>query len=461
MHITPKTSVARRSFSPLLPPTAEGERNRRPMVLLHGSLVDQHGVDEYRDYARSRGYHLDQRTYPGIRDGAPIEESSQEASRTINAARLQIGRENLQSLQDGTSLDDFFRLKDATGPLRQHLQDCVAEVARLLEHSDEDLHETLSGKLAALQAKLETRLQGDGLANAGKVAAEVLDSLVPKAVVVGHSAGGVVAYNLAVSPEIDGSSGIGSVMLLAAPVKSGMPEPLPPGLAELPFYNWDTKVLQPWEHTPMWQLAQLNPMVRLGYPMAKALSKTASSTAMMVTTTMTMPYTWLTRPGFAQVMESSSFIRELAGKPIPKDVTVLSLTTPSDKMSLTERCQLDESLPNAHNFAVDICAEPGQLERERPTWSHVRMAQLPEQFEQQLTQSLIEHPQELRRVLDPRNDDGARCQALTWLGQAAEHDPEILQRRSIRQALKAVAGEQMPFSDSPASLAQKLLDPLS
>lgn len=456
--------------APLLSPVAQGERNHRPMVILHGSMVNKDSIEDFRNFARNRGYHVDHRTYPGIRDGAPIEESSRLVSRNINRARLEIARKHLDQLQgaDTNQLAEFFQLDGDHTAIRQALPQFVEDVRSVCGLPQDQLEQSLSGRIKQIQDELQTRLAEAGVGTSQKVAAELVDSLVPKAVLVGHSAGGVVAYNVAVNPQApgekadpfhyDGGNGVGSVMLLAAPVKSGMPEPLPPGLADLPFYNFNKDVLTPMESNPVWQLARLNPLVDVAYQANKSLAQTGWHVAMMTSAALTNPLTYVTKPGFGQVMASSSFLRDhIQNKTIPNDVTVLGLTTPSDAMALTERSRLDETQPNAHNFELEIETEPGQLKRERPTWSHVRMAELPWEFEAQMAQQIAHDPKELARLLDPANDDGARCMALQWLERQMAEEPGILQTPGIRKALLAVAREEMPFRDSPSAQARRLL----
>ena len=302
-------------------------RNERPVILLHGTLVEKEGIAAYRDFSLRQGHPVDHRTYPSITKGDPIEKSADLASRNINRARIEIAGRNVERLKDADAqaLESFFQLDgnlygthdadaDRARPL---LAEVVSEVSGMLAN-DEALEETFSGKLKNLQTGLAERLSSAGVADekAAKMAAELVDSVAPKAIVVGHSAGGYVGYTLAVNPEsapdqdpftFDGGNGIAQMLVLSAPVGKGLPTPAPPGVLDLGFYNIDSKVLRPLEQLPGSQLALMNPLFNFGYHAWKGMAKQAFHVANFVTIGLTNPLIHKLRPSNAQVEENSDF----------------------------------------------------------------------------------------------------------------------------------------------------------
>ena len=277
-----------------------------------------------------------------------------------------------------------------------------------------------------------------------------------------------MAVNPETSPDddpltFDGANGIAEVMVLSSPVAEGMSKPAPPGIADMPFYLVEKTVLRPLEANPFTQWARLNPFVDAAYEGSKALAESSYHLATMVGVAATAPIVYALRPGYEQVMDGAEFFEtHVKDKPIPEDLTVIAITSPLDMMSLESRSQVDESQRNAHNFSVDLEVTEEQLERERPTWTHVLMTEMPAEFSQQFAEKLLEEPEETARLLDPQNDDGVRHQVLSMLTpQLAERDgwrrdPEL---EPLREAVERVAAERQPFRDSPSYVAHKILNP--
>jgi pimeloyl-ACP methyl ester carboxylesterase len=450
-------------------------RNQRPVILLHGTLVEKESIAAYRAFSLEQGHPVDHRTYPSISKGQPIEKSAELASKGINRARQQLAERNVNHLQgsEGQKLNSFFQLDgdlygahdtdaDKARPL---LRPLVTEVAELLGQAR--LEETFSGKLKLVEDNLEQKLKDAGVSaqKAAKMAAELLDSIAPKAMVVGHSAGGYVGYALTVNPEekpdkdpftFDGGNGVAEMMVLSAPIGAGLPRPAPPGILDLGFYNVDAKVLRPMESLPSSQLALLNPFFNASYQAMKNMTKQAFRVANSVTLGMSSPLVHAIRPGNAQVEEGSSFFDTyIKGKQVPEGVSVLAVTSPLDQLCQEERSTVDASQPNAHNFSADLEVSDQDIQRERPTWAHVIMTEKPDAFKRQYAEALLD-PKALAKVLHPSNDDGVRYEALRMLSRQIEESPSLL-NGPMKKALQAVANERAPFKDSPSYLAYQLL----
>lgn len=450
-------------------------RNGRPVVLLHGTLVDKEGIAAYRDFALEHGHPVDHRTYPSITKGERIEKSADLASRNINLARQDIAERNLEKLQgaDSAALDEFFALdgglygrqdKDAK-TVRAALPGLLDEVSEALRQPD--LEQTLSGRLKRIENDLEGSLASAGLnpLKADKTAAELLDSIAPKAIVIGHSAGGYVGYALTVNPEVtpdsdpftfDGGNGVGEMLVLSSPVGQGLATPAPPGVLDLGFYNFDKTFIRPFEQLPpaSWMLA--NPIVSANYKALKNLTKQAYHAANWVSIGLLNPAVHQVRPGNKQVEENSEFFNSyLKDKKVPDGVSVIAVTSPLDMLSEEARSKVDDSQSNAHNFSADLKVSQADVERERPTWAHIIMTEKPDLFKEQYAEHLAD-PAALAKVLDPSNDDGVRHEALRMLqGQVANGQTELTAQ--LRKTLKTVASERAPFKDSPSYLAHQIL----
>ena len=450
------------------PPTdVAPARHERPVVIVHGTLVDKQSIEAYRDYALEKGHPVDWQDYKGITDGALLQDSAKQVSHNINQARQELARTHLAELQgaDPAQLAKFFQCDDSARgrKVQENLEWFMKEAAAQVTSPDTD---TLSSRLKKVEVQLEQRLGGEEWT--GKAAAHVVDCLAPKATLVGHSAGGYVAYALALNPDdgskssypkYDGGLGVGEVVVLSSPIGKGMNFPAPPGLAELPFYQMvESPILQPLEASPLMKLANLNPFFKVGYALSKTASKTAWAVATQMNTALMSPVIFAQKPGYEQVTGFSSFFKEnLKGKEVPDGVTVVSVVSKDDRMSLPSHSRIDDGRPNAHNFDVDQHISEAELKKERPTWGHVQMSMRPELFERQFDRSLLQNPSEAARFLDPSNDDGARFDVLQTL---QKQGPQWLAARpELKQAVAEVAAENQPFKDSPSALAQLILRP--
>lgn len=458
-------------------------RNGRPVLLLHGTLVGAEGIEAYKDYALERGFAVDHHTHEGVRDGHPIEESAEQVSREINFARLEIARQNLGQLmgRDRQGLKEFFKLNDSLYQSHDDSAEVVLDLLptvlrrfeMLLSQPEDKLAGSFSGKLERLEGELAHQLESYGAGRAdrcAKMAAEIVDSIAPKAVLVGHSAGGFVGYTVALNPETkpdddpytyDGGNGVGEVVVLSSPIGKGMSVPAPPGVAEMPFYLVDSAVLRPVEELPVSQLMRWNPLVDLAYSGSKELARLSFNLATLASVGLTSPLTYAVRPGYEQVMANSDFFKTyVEGKPIPDGVTVLAVTSPLDRMSLEDRSQVDQSQANAHNLSVDMQLDPEQVQRERPTWTHVKMTEMPETFQQQFAARLLEQPDQTARLLDASNNDGVRYDTLVLLEQQLEAISGWAEQErfaGLKEALQKVADERLPFEDSPSFVAYRVL----
>lgn len=453
-------------------------RNSRPVVLLHGTLVDKDGIEKYREFALKNGHPVNFRTYPTITKGDRIEASAEVASKQVNLSRAEVGRQNLarySELSPEALRREFAISGELYGQRDPNAEVFFAAVPGLLERVgqllDQDtpiLEKSLSGQLKRLETELAQSFEASGMdpSTAQGGARELLDTVCPKAVLVGHSAGGYTAFAMAVNPEtvpdddpftFDGGNGVGEVVVLSAPIKKGLDRPAPPGIAGLPFYQYDSKVLRPLENSPPGRFLLANPFVGAAYIAAKGIAQATSYLNFMALAQLSSPATHLLRPGNAQVEEGSEFFQNyVENKTIPEGTSIISVTSPHDKLVLEERARLETEQTNGHTFSIDLEVSEADLKRERPTWAHVIMTEKPDSFKRQFAEHLKSDPAALHKILDRANDDGVRHEALSMIGSQLKAS-ELGSHPEIRSALEKVAAERMPFEDSPSFLAHRLL----
>lgn len=460
--------------------SVEVARNSRPMVLLHGTLVKKEGISAYREFALQSGHPVNHRTYPTITNGDKIEKSTEIASQEVNRSRAEVVLRNLPRLREldreglKRALDMDARLYGGFDSSVEKALDLIPSVLdrveELVSQPENELLKTFSGQLKQVEGKLGLDLVEAGVASqkAKQMAGEILDSIAPKAIVVGHSAGGYIAHNMAVNPEAtpdqdpftyDGGNGVGEVLVLSSPIQGGLSKPAPPGVAGLPYYNFEKSVLRPLEQLPATQMALLNPIVGGLYLTGKAWLKSLSAANFMVTAQLTSPATYLARPGNAQVEEGSKFFNTyIKDKTIPDGVSVMTFTSPLDQLCLEERSALLTDQPNGNTLSVDLGVGEEDLKRERPTWTHVIMTERPSEFKQQFSQSLLNDSKKLTRLLDRKNDEGVRYEALSIVQNEILQNPSLLNEQpDLRKLLEGVAEERLPFTDSASYLAHRLL----
>jgi hypothetical protein len=276
---------------------------------------------------------------------------------------------------------------------------------------DATLEQSLSRRATKLEKELTEQLMTANLVDSGlgqkkscqKMAAELMDSLLPKAVVLGHSAGGFSAYTLALNPRramedndpfrYDAGDGVSMSVVLSAPVGQGMERPAPPAVLDLAFARYDKSVLTPMEQNPFHQTALHNPFYRAGYANLKQMSRLAWRNGLLGMTMINSPLLHAVRPGYEQVMEDSDFFQNhIDDRQLSDDHTAISVSTPQDGIVPPERTLLDETQPNLHNLSVELNFSPDDRKEmvSLPTYAHVKLGRAPRELFEQFQQSVLE-----------------------------------------------------------------------
>jgi hypothetical protein len=473
-------------------------RNRAPVMIVHGTMEDKHSIMKYLDAAMKTGHPPEYiNTYDTIKNGARIEESGQIVSEKLNEIRIQLAEYNLKELNlkkdTPKALNKFFHLdgnlyKEEDKSVEQIsalLPGVIDEMNELMELDENVLLKSFSTRTKKIEDELtkkviETDFRSDIRDKeereeiCGKIAAEIMDTIAPKSMMVGHSMGGFVSYVIAINPKedinddnpfhYDAGNGVSSAFILSSPIKKGVSSPLPKGLYNLNYDLMDKHVLTPMEKTPGHKIATQNPFYKMGYETNKALVKEGDKNFANWQTEVLTPFVYAKSPGYEQIAEGSSFIKEyVKDKPIPKGVSVISFTNKEDGISEQANSVADERYINAHNVDVDVQITPEDLapyKKTRPNVAHQKMSEFPTEHWNEFKEEVLLDPKYIPRVLDRNNYDGLRWNCLQVIFNKVVEDKDFLKQDEYKPALRAiksVANEKMPFMDSPSFIAQHLL----
>lgn len=486
------------SVQTLLPPSGPPARHTTPVVVVHGTLADASAVVLNQQPVLNDGHPIDLDTYQTIKDGRPLQESGQILSSHINDDRVELARANVSRLKalgnDITAIEaDLGIDADLHGDhdpsarrLAALVPPLVSRIDSVLAQPAEALRDSFSLKMRRMEEALVREVAATGFANhvsdpetrdalRKKVAAEIVDAIVPKAVLVGHSMGGFVSYTVAMNPTdektqgspfaYDGGNGVSTIIAVSSPIKSGTRNPLPPGLANYAYDNLDKDVLTPLEQTPQGQLIALNPWLESLYEADKSIAQSYLATASAMYTLFTAPLTWMQKPGVEQIADGSTFIKKyVAGKHVPAEMTAFSFTNQDDGIAEADRCLLDERQANAFNVDVKVDLPPEILAKRGYTpavLTHFMMGKIMFAHGDQAKEKIFQNPSLIPKVLDRTNYDGVRWLCLTAVKEMVDKNPTLLQQpamTAVRVAIESVADEKVPFKDAPSAMARQILN---
>ncbi len=355
----------------------------RPVVLLHGALVEHESLAAYARFLSPRGL-IEHRTFPTIKNGAPIPTSARLVTETVGRLRFRAARE---------------------GPPQQELEGALADQA------------SFESRLRSL----EERLLGE---YGRRVGLSRMDQIAPRVELVGHSAGGFVAYFLA----LEGELGVARVTTLASPLKEGL-EPIPRALEELSVGVAKRHLLRP---------------LGKGLPgrLAAWISEKTLPVATRLSNRMVSPLVYAARPGYQQVRgDSKFFASKVKGRQVPDAVSVISVAATGDTLVPPPRCGLQAD--NAHTVEVELPLSTEQLDSHlsRGAGIHVQLGRCPEFVFAELYRSLLGG-----RGLHPANEDMLRCSLIQktrdreQLEKVADESEPLAARELARQRLKTPSG---------------------
>ncbi len=475
-------------------------RNRTPVVIVHGTMSEENSIEKYKDAALGTGHPVDLKTYMTIKDGHRLEESGQILSQQINEDRIQSTGWNLQELNkiknNPDKLKEFFKIDSniygdtdkSTDQILKLIPGVIEEINGVMKLPESELKETFSTRVLNIENALTDRVSGTSFGSqevnskkreeiCGKVSREIVNSIAPRVILVGHSMGGFLSYTQALNPRqspedrdgfrYDGGNGISTVMTLSSPVGKGVATPLPRALADLSYNLLEKHYYEPLEKTPGMQLSMLNPFFAAWYVSSKAATKLAYRASAEMSAKMMNPMIYAQKPGYEQIAEGSSFIKEyVKDKKVPEGITAIAVSSKDDGVSEQDRSGIEVNSPNAHNLDAEANVKPEELTKfisTVPSMAHIKMAQQPTEHWQEFLKENIENPEQIPQLLHRSNDDGFRWNCLQVLLTDVKKDPGFFEKPGYEEALnsiKDVAEERLPFTDSPSYVAKQILDEL-
>ena len=473
-------------------------RNRTPVVIVHGTMATEKGIENYKKAALDTGHPVDLKTYMTIKDGHLLEESGQILSQQINEDRVQSTGWNLQQLNKiknhPDKLKEFFKLDSnlygdadkSTDQIFKLLPGVIDELNGIMKLPESELKETFSTRVLNVENALTDKVSGTSFGSqevnskkreeiCGKVSREIINSIAPRVILVGHSMGGFLSYTQALNPRqsvedkdafrYDGGNGISTIMTLSSPIKTGLRNPLPRALYDLSFDIMERHYLNPFENTAGMQFSMMNPFFAAWYSTSKEMTKQMYREATKASAAMMNPIIYAQKPGYKQITEGSDFVKNyLLNKKVPEGITAIAVTSRDDGVSEQELSRIDDSVPNAHNLDAEANVRPEELTEfiyTEPSMAHIKMAKQPTEHWQEFILESMEDPGKIPQLLHRSNDDGFRWNCLQVILNDVKKDPDFLEKPEFENALNSirdVAEERLPFTDSPSYVAKQILD---
>lgn len=473
-------------------------RNRTPVVIVHGTMADEKSIEKYRGAALETGHPVDLKTYMTIKDGHLLEESGQVLSRQINEDRIQSTGWNLRELKsiknDPDKLKEYFKLDSnlygdtdkSADQIFKLIPGVIDEINGIMKLPKSELKESFSTRILDVENSLTDRVSGTSFGSqevnskkrdeiCHKVSREIINSIAPRVILVGHSMGGFLSYTQALNPRqsvddkdafrYDGGNGISTVMTLSSPIAKGVANPLPRALYDLSYNLLEKHYLTPLENTPGMQLSMLNPFFAAWYSSSKAMTKQMYRANTEMSAAMMNPMIYAQKPGYKQITEGSGFIRDyVKNRQVPEGVTAIAVSGKDDGVSEQERSRFEGNLPNTHNLDAEANVKPEELTKfisTTPSMAHIKMAVQPKEHWQEFLKENIENPEQIPQLLHRSNDDGFRWNCLQVLLNEVKKDSGFFDKPEFENALNAirdVADERLPFTDSPSYIAKLILD---
>ena len=443
-----KTDKLNKLESGLLAPAS------RPVILIHGLLTDASSMENYANVLSNAGITVNSTNYETIKKQEGIAESASIVSANINKVRAQKTKILLEQLKliknDNLALEQFFSINDEITEqnktiLTSLIRNTINSVEMVLQRSN--INENFSSKINEIEVNLTNKIKKMGLVNeekdckdydlfCSKISATIINSIVPKISIIGHSMGSLVAYTVILNPDkYDGGYGIASILLL-----SGAPNGKKlSALESLTGRGWDKQE-------------------KVGNPL-EITRETALSAARMI-----FPFIeeYLIKPyaGLVDAYKDSTFYKNnIKDKTLPPDVSVISAYNINDLIVLPEDSRFDQTLPQHHNLELSIPSSNDEDNKKKTINSniHYQTAYKPEVIAKALYQKIVRDPDYATKILYTNNYDGFRSSCLNILQAEEEKYPGFLQDYNLIRQLQKVAKEDSPFANSPSSIAKQLL----
>lgn len=505
-----------------------------PYVLVHGTLAKEDSLVGLRDFLKSQVHSIDLTSYPMITEGNRIEVSAGEVSKNVNKSRIAVAKEKLKELKnikdDPEELKKYFGINTdfcsnnyyVDGILKL-IPDVIEKIEVISKRAPNDLLESFSTRVKEVEENLAADVKKTDFGSwnpadkeklCNKVTEEIIDTIAPKAVLVGHSMGGFINRVITLNPKkvafdakgdltdkdtytYDAGNGIGLSIGMESPLENGFNFDSH-GLREA-RYDWvDETILRPLEQLTG-GFVLFNPF----YLVYKAAFKYNCEQ---------YSYNNDIKPAqdpkvhgqvlsVEQMLKDSDFQKKyVIGKRTPEGISSLSYYHPDDKFMDLDSARLDKAYPNNTNITVCYTIKDSDVDKARQNlnvgealielmnalmfgniditdtdkmskslsdpkkmikslYAHHILNKKPEEFIEAFEKTILTNPDNAIRMLDLSNSDNLRRQCLDIIYNQVCKAPGFLRNKTkLLAKIVQVSAEKVPFQSSPSYRADQILE---
>jgi hypothetical protein len=492
-----------------------------PYVLVHGTLAKEDTLFGLRNFLKSQVHSIDLTSYPMITKGDPIEVSVQEVSKNVNKSRIAVAKEKLEELKnikdDPRQLRSHFGIYQSgkdydTGKLVKLIPDVIKDIEAITKRDQKDLLESFSTRVKAVEQKLSDQIKKTGFGNwdkankdklCNKAAEEIIEAIAPKAVLVGHSMGGLVVHAMVLHPKkvdfnhkgelkdkdpmtFDAGNGVGLSIGMESPLENGVNLDSR-GMRDA-RYDWcNETIIKPVEKAWGGLLSFCFPWL-MGKAMFKQNCENFSYENDIKPSQ--NPEVVKKFPSTEQMIKDSDFYKKyVIGHHAPEGVSSLSYYHTDDKFLDLDAAKLNESHANNHNIRINFDITDDILHKARNNlsvseamtavmqmlggqglklteeqkmikslYAHNILSFQPQEFRKSFEEVVSNNPNEAIKMLDLSNSDNLRRQCLDVIYKKVMNEPDFLNNKArLLEKIKQVSAEKVPFENSPSYRADQIL----
>lgn len=493
-----------------------------PIILVNGVGfgVDKDNGEVVKFIKEQIGPTVRMNKYKNIIDQGRMEVSGQIVSEDVNKARVEATKTNLAELSkikgnpdelaDYFAIDARFTDKKSADTLMGMVPGTIEKIEKITKMGPKALATEYSTRVKKVEDELAASLKKTDFGNWNpeqkekicKIAAgEITNAIAPKAMMVGHSAGGFISRMMVLNPKknlsdkdpfhYDAGNGINIVSAMSSPQEEGVRKPCPSVLENTGFDIYKAMVLEPmekivkpiqdavagniqrskksanpYERLMATGMQSANSIAKMQYDLMQSGLKAWNSMATNATMTMMTPMTDATMPGTKQIARGSDFIKQyVKGKSAPDGVTCTSVSHPQDGFLDDGIALLNEKHKNNHNLVIqdpikdaDVQAarDKGAVFMTAATLAHY--ATMGDAGSKALLNKVQKDPDWVVSTLDSKNAEAYRKQCLdVILDQYNDNDAYFKDKPQLLEKIKEVSKEGVPVKTSASFKASFIL----
>ncbi|MFA6989313.1 MAG: hypothetical protein WC197_04520 [Candidatus Gastranaerophilaceae bacterium] len=467
-----------------------------PYVLVHGTIVKDDSLFKLRDVLKPYVHSIDLTPYPMLTNGEPLEKSAREISKNINKSRISVTQEKLEQLKNikdnHEELKKYFGINtDFCGvqnngdvnKIVKLIPNTINEIEAITKINKKDLLGSFSTRIKEVKENLAANIKKTDFGNwnpadkdklCDKVAEEMIDTIAPKAVVIGHSMGGTAAHLIAVNPKkdladnspdtYDAGNGVSTFISLSSPVEQGVK--IDSDGMKNARYDWvNENWIKPFEDF-YGGLLSVNPGYEIGKALFKGNCRAYSNSKDIEPIQQKLQQNLV--PGLQQITRDSEFMKKyFIGKSTAKGVSSLSYYHPDDNYMTRDSDKLNEAHANNHNMEINLKVKDSDLKEARAEdytmirtlYAHDYLAKKPEEYAKIFEHNIISKPNDAIKMLDISNSDTLRHQCLDVIYNQVKENPAFLKNNAkLLAKIEQVCAEKIPFESSPSFRAGQILE---